>query len=300
MPLLPVIAVLAVVVAMLAAIGTRSTAPTARLAQPAAHIAVAAGGTPAAPSTTTVAATNTAPTAAAGPAGTEFSGDQKKAIEQIVHQYLLQNPEVLAEAQTLYEQKQETARAETMKKALSELAPLLFRSPTAPVVGNAKGDVTIVEFFDYNCGYCKRALGDVARLIDSDKKIKVVFKELPIFGKDSEGAARVAIAARKQNKYWEVHQALLERKGKADEAAALEIAQAASINMDQLRKDMVSAETKKELDDVKKIAEKMGIQGTPHFFVADRVIPGAPDNLFEVMTQHIAEVRKGGGCSKLC
>ena len=316
MPLLPVIAVLAVVVALLAAIGTRSSAPTAHLPPPApvaaAGVAVPTAATTVAPGTTeappamaapapTVAqAAPSTPAAPATAAATGFSGDQKKAIEQIVRDYLLANPEVLAEAQVQYEQKQEAARAETMKKALSELAPVLFRSPTAPVVGNPKGDVTIVEFFDYNCGYCKRALGDVAKLIDSDKKVKVVFKELPIFGKDSEGAARVAIAARKQNKYWEVHRALLERKGKADEAAGLEIAGAAGLNMDQLRRDMASAETKKEMDDVKRIAEKMGIQGTPHFFVADRVIPGAPDNLFDVMTQHVAEIRKSGGCSKLC
>jgi protein-disulfide isomerase len=217
-----------------------------------------------------------------------------------VREYLLSHPEVLAEAQSLLEQKQETARAEAMKKALSDLAPTLFRSTTAPIAGNAKGDVTVVEFFDYNCGYCKRAVGDVAKLIESDKKVKVVFKELPIFGKDSEGAARVAIAARKQNKYWEVHRGLMDRKGKADEAAAIEIAQAAGANIDQLRKDMGSADVKKEMEDTKGLAEKMGIQGTPHFFVADRVIPGAPDDLFDVMTKHVGEVRKGGGCSKIC
>ena len=110
----------------------------------------------------------------------------------------------------------------------------------------------------------------------------------------------MAIAARKQNKYWEVHRGLMDRKGKADEASAFEIAQAAGANMDQLRKDMASADVKKELDETKGLAEKMGIQGTPHFFVADRIIPGAPDNLFEVMTNHIADVRKAGGCSKIC
>jgi protein-disulfide isomerase len=234
----------------------------------------------------------------AAPAGS-FTAEQKKSIEQIVRDFLVNNPEVLAEAQGMYEQKQELARAETMKKAMTELAPQLFRSTTAPVAGNPKGDVTVVEFFDYNCGYCKRALVDIAKLIEGDKKVKVLLRELPIFGKDSEGAARVAVASRKQNKYWEVHRALLERRGKADEASALEIAQAAGLNMDQLRKDMTSAEVKKELDEVKTLAEKMGIQGTPHFFVADRVIPGAPENLLEVINKHVADVRKSGGC-KVC
>lgn len=305
MPMLPVIAVLAVVVAMLAAIGSRSPAPQAQVGQAPAQVAVAAkpAGPAAAPVTPTPAATPaqvaSAPGTAAALVASTFTPEQKKSIEQIVKDYLVNHPEVLAEAQASYEQKQEASRAEMMKKAMTDLAPQLFRSSTAPVAGNPKGDVTVVEFFDYNCGYCKKALGDIAKLIESDKKVKVLLRELPIFGKDSEGAARVAVAAKKQNKYWEVHRGLLERRGKADEAAGLEIAQAAGLNMEQLRKDLTSAEVKKELDEVKMIAEKMGIQGTPHFFVADKVIPGAPDDLFEVMTKHVADVRKSGGC-KVC
>ena len=306
MPMLPVIAVLAVVVGMLAAIGARSPAPQAQHGQPTKQAASqVAAATPAATAATApqpvTQVQGSAAGAAATPAATaaSFTAEQKKSIEQIVKDFLINNPEVLAEAQGMYEQKQELARAETMKKAMAELAPQLFRSTTAPVAGNPKGDVTVVEFFDYNCGYCKRALVDIAKLIESDKKVKVLLRELPIFGKDSEGAARVAVASRKQNKYWEVHRALLERRGKADEASALEIAQAAGLNMDQLRKDMTSAEVKKELDEVKTLAEKMGIQGTPHFFVADRVIPGAPENLLEVINKHVADVRKSGGC-KVC
>ena len=306
MPLLPVVAALAVVVAMLAAIGSRSNPNNAQTGGPRTSTPVVeVAAPPAAAPPATAAAMTPPPSASAGTvtgqlAAKAFSADQKTSIEQIVREYLLNHPEVLAEATALYEQKQETARAEAMKKAVSDLAPTLFRSPTAPIAGNAKGDVTVVEFFDYNCGYCKRAIGDVARLIDGDKKVKVVFKELPIFGKESEAAARVAIAARKQNKYWEVHRGLMDRKGKADEAAALEIAQAAGVNLDQLRKDMASAEVKKEMDETKGLAEKMGIQGTPHFFVADRVIPGAPDDLYDVMVKHVAEVRKAGGCAKFC
>ena len=306
MPLLPIVAILAVVVAMLAAIGSRSNPHSAQSTgrdMTAAQVAAATttATTPPVATVTPPAATPAASTSAGtpSPAGGSFTAEQKKSIEQIVREYLVGHPEVLAEAQQAYEQKQEATRAEAMKKAVSELAPTLFRSTTAPIAGNPKGDITVVEFFDYNCGYCKRALGDIAKLIESDKKVKVVFKELPIFGKDSEGAARVAIAARKQNKYWEVHRGLLDRKGKADEAGALEIAQAAGLNMDQLRKDMAAPDVKKELDETKGLAEKMGIQGTPHFFVADRVIPGAPDNLFDIMTQHVADVRKAGGC-KFC
>lgn len=317
MPLLPVIAVLAVVVALLAAIGSRTNPHDTQLGAkpagaPAATVVAALPAPPVAAAAAQATPPAAAPAAVAPPAapsavalatpasGAAFTPEQKKSIEQIIREYLVSHPEVLAEVQAQFEQKQEAARAEAMKKAVTDLAPTLFRSTTAPIGGNPKGDVTVVEFFDYNCGYCKRALGDIAKLIDSDKKVKVVFKELPIFGKDSEGAARVAIAARKQNKYWDVHRGLMDRKGKADEASAMEIAQAAGANMEQLRKDLSSADVKKEMDETKGLAEKMGIQGTPHFFVADRVIPGAPDNLFDVMTQHVAEVRKAGGCAKIC
>jgi protein-disulfide isomerase len=228
-----------------------------------------------------------------------FSPDQKAAIEQIVRDYLLNNPEVLAEAQAAFEAKQEQARSEVMQKSLALHADKIFRSASAPVAGNPAGDVTVVEFFDYNCGYCKRAFGDIARLIESDKKIKVVFKELPIFGKDSEAAARIAIAAKKQDKYWEVHGGLLKLRGKADEAKGLEVAQAAGLDIARLKKDMVSAETTQEIASVRALAEKMGIQGTPHFFVGDKMVPGAPEDLFEILSKHAADLRSAGGC-KVC
>lgn len=300
MPMLPVIAILAVVAGLLAVIGSNAGQPSRTAERPAALNSVAAtapaGEKPVllAAADTPAPASNTATAKIAG-----FTPEQKKAIEQIIRDYLVANPEVLGEVQQAYEAKQEATRGEQMKQALSENASSLFRSANAPIVGNPKGDVTVVEFFDYNCGYCKRALSDVAKLIESDKRVKFVFKELPIFGKDSEGAARVAIAAKKQNKYWEVHKALLELKGKADEAKAVDLAVKAGANVDQLKKDIASADTTKELEEVKALAEKMGIQGTPHFFIGDKMIPGAPDNLLEVMTRNIAEVRKSGGC-KIC
>ena len=248
MPMLPVIAVLAVVVGMLAAIGARSPAPQAQHGQPTKQAASqVAAATPAAtaataPQPVTQVQGSTAG-AAATPAATaaSFTAEQKKSIEQIVKDFLINNPEVLAEAQGMYEQKQELARAETMKKAMAELAPQLFRSTTAPVAGNPKGDVTVVEFFDYNCGYCKKALPDLASAVAKDKNIKVVMKEFPILSKGSEEASKVALAAKMQNKYWEFHSAMMETPGQANEAVALKVAEKLGLNIAKLKVEIRSA-----------------------------------------------------------
>ena len=154
----------------------------------------------------------------------------------------------------------------------------------------------MVEFFDYNCGYCKRGLGGVVKLIESDPKVRVVFKELPILSKGSEEAARVALAARKQGKYWEVHRALLSARGQANEASALKLAEELGLDMEQLKADMESAEVKAEIAQSEDLAKKMGVNGTPHFLVGDRSVPGAPENLYEQLSTHVNELRKQG-CS---
>ena len=156
-----------------------------------------------------------------------FTPEQKKAIETIVKDYLVANPELFLEIQSALEQKMEKVQAEKLKVALKDNAGEIYRRPDAPFAGNPSGDVTVVEFFDYNCGYCKRGLADIAKLIDKDPKIKVVFMELPILSKGSEEAARVALAARMQGKYWDVHRGLLEAKGQVNEAASLKIAEKA-------------------------------------------------------------------------
>ena len=155
-----------------------------------------------------------------------------------------------------------------------------------------------IEFFDYNCGYCKKAFGDVAKLVDKDKKVRLILKEFPILSKGSEEAAKVALAAKMQGKYWEFHRAMLESQGQANEASALRVAEKLGLDMPRLKKDMASAEVKKEIEDTRKLATKMGIQGTPHFIVGDRIIPGAPENLLELLNKHVGEVRKDG--CKVC
>jgi protein-disulfide isomerase len=223
---------------------------------------------------------------------------QRKEIESIVKQYLLNNPEVLLEIQNALEAKMDKLQAERTAAVIRGNAPEIFRPAFSPVVGNVKGDVPIVEFFDYNCGYCKRAFGDVAKLIDKEKQVRVILKELPILSKGSEEASRVALAAKMQGKYWEFHRAMLQSQGQANEASALRVAEKVGVDMARLKKDMASAEVKKEIDDTRALAQKLGIQGTPHFMVGDRIIPGAPENLIERMTKFVAEVRQEG--CKVC
>jgi protein-disulfide isomerase len=232
------------------------------------------------------------------PAETGLSPAQRKEIEAIIKDYLINNPEVLMEAQNALEARMDKIQAERTAAAIKSNATEIFRPASSPVVGNAKGDVTVIEFFDYNCGYCKRAFTEIARLVERDKQVKLILKEFPILSKGSEETAKVALAAKAQGKYWEFHRAMLESQGQANEAAALRVAEKAGLDMGKLKKDMASAEVKKEIDETRALAGKLGIQGTPHFLVGDRIIPGAPENLLEQLTKLVAEVRKEG--CKVC
>jgi protein-disulfide isomerase len=239
----------------------------------------------------------TAPSATTAGEATVSPG-QRKEIEAIIKDYLLNNPEIMLEIQNALEAKMDKLQAERTAAVIKGSATEIFRPAFSPVVGNAKGDVPIVEFFDYNCGYCKRAFGDVTKLIEKEKQVRFILKELPILSKGSEEASKVALAAKMQGKYWEFHRAMLESQGQANEAAALRVAEKVGVDMARLKKDMASPDIQKEIDETRALATKLGIQGTPHFMVADRIIPGAPENLLERMATLVAEVRKEG--CKVC
>ena len=276
-------------------------APQARAAAPVAAPSQAAttaspptqpAAAPSAPSQSTAAA----PEKPAG--GSTFSADQRKELHSIIKEFLLNNPDVLFDAQAVLDARMEKIQSERMAVAMKEVAGELYRPTGSPVVGNVMGDVPIVEFFDYNCGFCKKAFPDVAKLMEKDKKVRVILKEFPILSKGSEEASRVALAAKMQGKYWEFHRAMLEVQGQATEASALRTAEKLGLDMPRIKKDMASAEVKKEIEDTRKLAAKIGIQGTPHFIVGDRVIAGAPENLGEMLDKHVSDVRKEG--CKVC
>ncbi len=242
------------------------------------------------PATAQDPAKSVAPTAAAS----AFSSDQKSGIEAIVKEYLLANPEILLEVQTRLEAKMEKEQEERLKTAIKSNADELYRRADAPSAGDPKGDITVVEFFDYNCGFCKRGFSEVSKLIENDKKVRVVFKELPILSKGSEEASRVALAAKKQGKYWDVHRALLEYRGSVNGESALKIAGKQGLDVEKLKADMESPEVTGEIDKVRELAQKMGINGTPHFLIGDRTIPGAPDNLYDQIAGHLKDLRANG------
>ena len=209
----------------------------------------------------------------------EISASQRGAIEKIVHDYLVTHPEVLQEAMSELEKRQAAAAAEKHKSAVKEHAQALFNSPDQVTLGNPKGNVTFVEFFDYNCGYCKRAMGDMLTLLDSDPKLKIVLKEFPVLGPGSVEAARVAVAVRMQDKsgkkYLAFHQKLLGGRGHADGARALAVAKEVGMDMSRLEKDIKSPEVQKTLQKDFSLAEALGLNGTPSYVIGNEVIVGA-------------------------
>ena len=206
-----------------------------------------------------------------------FSAAQKSDIERVVHDYLMAHPEVIQDAMTELEKRQTAAEAEKHKIAVKEQAEKLFSSPNQVTLGNPNGNVTFVEFFDYNCGYCKRAMDDMLTLMKDDPKLKVVLKEFPVLGPGSLEAARVAVAVRMQNpkKYLDFHTKLLGGRGPADEEHALAVAKDIGMNMAQLQKDMKSPEVKATLDEDFKLAETLGLNGTPSYVIGSDVVVGA-------------------------
>jgi len=216
-----------------------------------------------------------APTASAQ----SFSDIQRGDIEAIVRNYLIAHPEVLEEAMAELSKRQSAAETEKHEASVAKNAEAIFNSPRGVTVGNKDGDVTFVEFFDYNCGYCKRAMTDMLDLMKSDPKLKVVLKEFPVLGPGSVEAAQVAVAVRMQDpsgkKYLDFHQKLLNSKGQADKARALAAAKEAGLDMAKLEKDSASPEVRATLEENFKLAEAMGMNGTPSYVIGKQVVIGA-------------------------
>jgi protein-disulfide isomerase len=208
-----------------------------------------------------------------------FSGPQRGEIEKIVRDYLLAHPEVLEEVSAELSKRQSAAEAEKHDAAVAQHAQAIFSSPRGVTIGNKDGDVTFVEFFDYNCGYCKRAMADMLEIMKSDGKLKVVLKEFPVLGPGSVEAAQVAVAVRMQDptgkKYLDFHQKLLGGRGQADKARALAAAKEAGADMAKLDKDLSSPEVRATLEENYKLAEAMGMNGTPSYVIGKQVVVGA-------------------------
>lgn len=225
----------------------------------------------------------------------EFTDAQKAELGQFIRDYLVKNPEVLQEAFEELDRKQKAAETDQQKKALADVGPKLNSADEGVVIGNPKGDVTLVEFFDYNCGYCKKSMGDIMGMIKADPKLRVILRDFPVLGPDSVEASLVALAARNQfsgDKYMEFHQALLSSKGRVGKDRAFEVAKSLGADLDKLKKDLDSGEPRKLVESTMRIADQLKIGGTPTFVVGDSMIVGAVGK--EPITGAVANLRTCG------
>ncbi len=212
--------------------------------------------------------------------------------ERMIHEYLLAHPEVVLEVLELLRTKDQAGKEQRARDALAANRETLLNDPTSPVAGNPNGDVTLVEFFDYRCPYCKRVLPSVMKVIDGDPGLRMVFKEYPILGPDSVLAARAALAAHRQDptKYLAFHEALMSSRPKLNRTRILQIAREIGFDADRLEADMKSPEIDTIVARNAALARALGISGTPAFVIGDEIVPGAIDA--DALRQLIAQARQ--------
>lgn len=225
-----------------------------------------------------------------------FDPAARQEIRQIVKDYLMEHPEVILEAVQALQDRQEQQRADQAKGQIASFRDQLLRDARDPVIGNPKGDITLVEFFDYRCGYCKQAQPVLAELIKSDPKLRVVLKEFPILGPDSLVASKAALAALAQGKYPAFHEALIATRGTLTDDKIMDVAKAAGLDTAKLKADMEKPEIAAHIGDVHGLAQKMEINGTPSFIIGDTLVPGAVD--LDTLKKLVAEARKA--CAGTC
>ena len=209
-----------------------------------------------------------------------------------IRQFILDNPTVVLESVQRHEEESQAIAEDEAEVALRQSKQELLRS-ASPVSGNPQGDVTLVEFFDYNCPYCRKAGPILDQATSADSGLRIVYKEWPILGPGSEFAARAALAAQKQGKYIEFHRALMSSGIKVDEASTLQIAATVGLDLEELKTDMESDAVKAELDRNYSLAEKLRITGTPVFVVGNEIVRGFVE--LPTLQQAIANSRKKTG-----
>ncbi|WP_420666847.1 DsbA family protein [Cribrihabitans neustonicus] len=195
-------------------------------------------------------------------------------IKQLVYEAIMERPEIIMQAVEKLQRSEAAAQDAAVQSVLAENRDMLERDANAPVLGNPEGDVTVVEFFDYNCPYCRRAMPHVQGLIEEDENVRVVYREWPILGEGSVFAARAALAARKQGKYEAFHWALMGMDGRASEATVMRAAQEVGLDTEQLRRDMEAPEVEEHIATSMELAGALGFNGTPSFVIGDSLAPG--------------------------
>ena len=216
----------------------------------------------------------------------------RRAFEGVVRDYLLKNPAVIREAMQVLQAREEAEKQAAASLAMKQYRSELLQNANSPVGGNPKGDITIVEFFDYNCGYCKRVVPTVAAVLRNDPNVRVVYKEFAILGPQSVVAARAALAAKRQGKYHEFHVALMSAE-RADENSVAATARALGLDYAQLVEDMGDPAIEEQLERNYRLATAIGINGTPAFVIGDRLVPGAVDEaaMMEIIATERAKMK---------
>ena len=216
----------------------------------------------------------------AGPAAVaaaeQASGQRSvEEIEKIVREYLLRNPEVIFDAVDRHRERQKRLQAERDRAAVKQHAKELLADPDSFVGGNPDGDVTLVEFFDYRCGYCKQFASVLANITKRDPKLRVVYKEFPVLGEDSFRAAQAALAARSQGYYLEFHEALMNADGPLTDEAIMAVAKSVGLDVERLKKDMETPKVLNIIGNNHRLATALQVDGTPTLVVGDLIVRGA-------------------------
>jgi protein-disulfide isomerase len=219
----------------------------------------------------------------------------RPAIEAIIKDYLLNHPEVIEEASNALQEKRAAAEAERQKLVLSQNVDSLVNAPQNAILGNPDGDVTLIEFFDYNCGYCKRGFTDLQKLMDTDKKLKVVLRDYPILSAGSLEAAGVALAVKEQlkgDKFLDFHRQLLLSRGAIGKDRAMEVARDLGLDMTKIETDVAAQDTRTRIGENLKLGDSLGISGTPSYILGTEVISGAVG--YDALKARIDALRKCG------
>ncbi len=233
-----------------------------------------------------------------GPAIAQAPQPDRAQIEKIVRDYLLANPEVIQDALQELERRQQDAQRQAQANAVKAERQALIASPHDTVIGNPKGDVTMVEFFDYNCGFCKRASADIEALIKSDPNLRVVLKDFPVLGPDSVEASLVSVAVRSQlpgERMYEFHRRLMDSRGRVTKDRALALAKEMGVDVARLQKEMETPQVRQVLSDAMTLGDKLSLTGTPAFVIGDEVVFGAVG--VEALRSTITGVRQCGKAS---
>lgn len=197
------------------------------------------------------------------------------ALDQAIEQYIRSHPEVIEQAIQSLEVKRQRGEKLRIRQAIAAHQEELLRDPASPVSGNVNGDVTVIEFFDYRCGYCKRVASAVTQLQKDEPGVRVVYKDFPILGEVSVFGARAALAAREQGKHQAFHEAMLASENELTQEEVLAIAQRVGLDVKKLESDLQAPEWQAAIDRNHALAKLLGISGTPGFVVGSEVYPGA-------------------------